>query len=218
MAAPLGRNRTRKPRSWEAMMSITLFEFGPTRSARARWTLLELGIPFESIAGLEVIGSPQLKAVSPLGKVPAIIEDGRGLFESAAICTWLADSHPEKGLIAPSGSWERALHDQWVSFCLAELEAHLWSTHRNTHLYPEHRRLPAVTEQDAAEGRRSLDVLNAHLAGTPFLVGGRFTVTDIIVGFAVNWARNLGWATGLAHCQAYNARLRAMPNCPYGDA
>jgi hypothetical protein len=39
-------------------MSITLFEFAPTRSARVRWTLLELDLPFESVAGLEVMGSP----------------------------------------------------------------------------------------------------------------------------------------------------------------
>ena len=196
-------------------MSTTLYEFAPTRSARARWTLLELGIPFESIAGREVIGSPELKAVSPLGKVPGIVDNGRPLFESAAICTWLADSHPEKGLIAPSGSWDRALHDQWVTFCLAELESHLWSTARNTFLYPEPRRVPAVLEQDADEGRKSLEVLDAHLATTPFLVGGKFTVADIIVGYTTNWARRAGWAGGLSHCLAYTDRLLAMPNCPY---
>lgn len=147
--------------------------------------------------------------------MPAIVDDGRSLFESAAICTWLADSHPQKGLVAPSGSWERALHDQWVAFCLAELESHLWSTHRNTFLYPESRREPAVLEQNQAEGQKSLEVLNAHMAATPYLVGGRFTAADIIVGFAVNWARRLGWATGLTHCLAYNDRLLTLPNCPY---
>lgn len=197
-------------------MSLTLFEFGPTRSARVRWTLLELGLPFESVAGPEILGSARLKAVSPLGKVPGLVDGGRPLFESAAICTWLADSHPATGLVAPSGSWERALHDQWVAFCLAELEAHLWSTHRNTFLYPEPRRAPAVLEQNAAEGRRSLEVLDAHLAATPYLVGGRFTVADIIVGFATRWAQAIGWTSGLAHCETYTARLLAMPSCPYG--
>ncbi len=196
-------------------MSITLFEFPPTRSARVRWTLLELGISFESVSGREVIGSPRLAEISPSGKVPAILDDGRPLFELAAICTWLADSHPEKGLIASSGTWERAQHDQWVSFCLAELEAHLWSTSRNRFLYPEEQRVAAVFEQNAKEGRRSLEVLDRHLASTPFLVAGRFTVADIIVGFTTNWARRVGWATGLEHCLAYNARLLDMASCPY---
>ena len=196
-------------------MSITFFEFFPTRSARVRWTLLELGIPFESIAGREVIGSPQLKAVSPLGKVPAIVDDGRPLFESAAICTWLADRHPERKLVAPSGSWERALHDQWVSFCLAEIEAHLWSTARNTFAYPPERQVPQIFEQNAAETKRSLAVLDAHLATTSHLVGGRFSVADIIMGFTTNWARRAGLAAEFANVMAYNERLLALPHCPY---
>jgi glutathione S-transferase len=84
-----------------------------------------------------------------------------------------------------------------VSFCLAGPESHLWSTARNTFLYPEPRRVPAVLEQNAEEGRKSLEVLDAHLAATPFLVGGKFTVADIIVGFTTNWARRAGWAAGL---------------------
>lgn len=196
-------------------MSITLYEFSPTRSDRVRWTLRELDLPFDSRAGRELFHSPEVTAISPLGKLPALIDDDRPLFESAAICTWLADRHPERGLIARSGSWERALHDQWVSFCLAELEAHLWSTARNTFLYPEGRRVSAVVEQNAEEGRRSLAVLDRHLTGTPFLVGGAFSVADIILGFTVNWARNIGWADGLDGLLDYNHRLLAMPRCPY---
>lgn len=195
-------------------MSITLFEFAPTRSDRARWTLLELGLPFESIAGRHLFGSPELTVVSPLGKLPGLVDGGRPLFESAAICTWLADSHPEKGLVAASGSWERALHDQWVSFCLAEIEAHLWSTARNGFLYPEEQRVTEVFAQNETEGRKSLRVLDAHLADTPYLVGGRFSVTDIVVGFVTNWARGIGWADGLEHVLDYNARLLARPLCP----
>lgn len=55
-----------------------------------------------------------------MGKVPAVVIDGEPLFEAAAICTYLAGLVPEKGLIAPSGTRERALHLQWVSFALTE--------------------------------------------------------------------------------------------------
>jgi glutathione S-transferase len=161
------------------------------------------------------MGSAAVTAISPLGKVPAIIDAGRPLFESAAICAWLADSHPEHRLIAPSGSWERALHDQWVSFCLSELEAHLWSTTRNTLLYPEERRVPAVLQQNREEGRRALAVLDAHLATTPFLIADRFSVADIVVGHCVVWSVETGWLDGFPHLSAYLDRLRAMPSCPY---
>ena len=101
---------------------ITLYEFKHSRSKQVRWTLLELGLEFESIEGLEVLHSDELKKVNPMGKVPAVVIDGVPLFEAAAICTYLADLVPGKGLIAPSGTSERALHLQWVSFALTEME------------------------------------------------------------------------------------------------
>ena len=33
-------------------MNITLYEYEPTRSARVRWTLQELDLPFKSIEGI----------------------------------------------------------------------------------------------------------------------------------------------------------------------
>src|SRR4029450_12905985 len=92
-------------------MTIVLYELQPTRSARVRWTLLELGIPFESIEGRgrEVFAMPELAQIHPMSKLPALRDNGRPLFESAAICTWLADSHPPAGLIPPPGGPHRTL-------------------------------------------------------------------------------------------------------------
>lgn len=194
-------------------MTIELFELGPTRSQRARWTLLELDIPFESIAGRELIGSDQLRAVHPQAKLPALRDNGRPLFESAAICTWLADCHPEKELISPSGTWERALHDQWVAFALTELEAHLWSSVRNTRIYPEDKRIPEVLAQNALETRRGLAVFDDHLANADYLVGGRFSVTDIIAGYATNWARRQGHADDYSNVLRHLDRLFERPHC-----
>lgn len=196
-------------------MTITLFEFAPTRSARARWTLLELGLPFESISGPDTFQHAALPSVHPLRKLPALLHDGQALFESAAICTWLADAHPEHGLIARAGTWERAQHDQWVAFTLAELEANLWSTARNQFIYPEEKRVTQIFEQNAEEARRAAGVLEQHLEGRAWLVGERFSVTDIFVGYALNWARLKGLTAGLPHVDAYCERLLSMPLCPY---
>ena len=144
-------------------MSITLYELQPTRSTRARWTLLELGLPYESIEGPAVFAMPELAAIHPLSKLPALRDDGRPLFESAAICTWLADSHPKAGLIAPSGAWARALHDQWVAFTLSEIEAFLWHTARNLFVLPEEERVPAVYPQNEAAAKHGLAALDTHL-------------------------------------------------------
>jgi len=196
------------------MSGITLYEYNGSRSARVRWVLLELNIPFESVNDRALIRSEQLSEFSPLGKLPALTDDGRALFESAAIATWLADSHPEGGLSFPSGSWERALHDQWVSFVLTEIEAHIWSTARNTFVYPDEDRLPIIFDQNNSETRRGLAVLDDHLAGNEYLVGGKFSVTDIIAGYAVNWSRRQGLTSDFANVSAYLTRLQERPHCP----
>lgn len=199
-------------------MTLTLYELQPTRSARVRWTLLELGIPFESIAGRgpEIFAMPELARIHPMSKLPALRDNGRPLFESAAICTWLADSHPDAGLIAPSGAWARALHDQWTAFTLAEVEANLQHTARNRFIYSEEERLPAVYEQNAREAKRGLAVLDSALNGKSWLVENRFSVTDIFVGYAVCWARVQGMTADLPNLAAYAERILARPLCPYG--
>ena len=196
-------------------MTITLYELQPTRSARARWTLLELGVSYESVEGRDVFGMPELAAIHPMSKLPALRDAGRPLFESAAICTWLADSHPERGLIAPSGTWARALHDQWTAFALAEIEANLWHTARNRFIYPEAERVPAVYPQNEREAKRGLAVLDTHLKDKAWLVEDRLSVTDIFVGYTVCWSQWEGLSSDLPNVTAYAERLQARPLCPY---
>lgn len=194
-------------------MSLTLYEFGPTRSTRVRWTLLELGMPFESIAGRELFGSPELRKVQPLGKLPGFIADGRPLFESAAISTWCADQKPEQGLAHKPGSWERTLHDQWVSFALTELEAHLWSRLRNTMLLPESKRVAAIVPQNEADYQTAIAVLDDALKGRQFLIGDKFSVTDIIVAFTANWGRNSGLNSQAPEVNRWLDSLYERPHC-----
>jgi glutathione S-transferase len=198
-----------------APMSIVFFEYPPTRSSRVSWTLAELDLGCDRITGRELMGSQRLRAVHPLAKLPAITDNDRPLFESAAICTWLCDSHADRGLVAASGTWERALHDQWVAFALSELEAYLWSSARNTFVYPEGERIEAVFAQNDMEAKRALKALDDHLATTGHMVGDRFSVTDIIVGFTVNWARRAGLTQDFANLGAYMTRLLERPHCPY---
>jgi len=194
-------------------LDITLYEYGPSRSKQARWTLLELGLEFKSIEGLEILHSDELNQINPMGKVPAVVINGEPLFEAAAICTYLADLVPEKRLIAPSGTRERALHLQWVSFALTELEAYVWSNARNTFVLPEEQRVTALFEQNKNAFRHNARVLDKVLEDTDYLVGNRFSVTDILVGFTVNWGGGVGLIEQLPNLQNYLARLKGRPHC-----
>ena len=50
--------------------------------------------------------------------MPAAVIDDMPLFESSAICAYIADQTQDIDLIAKPGTWSRALHDQWVLFDL----------------------------------------------------------------------------------------------------
>ena len=194
-------------------LDITLYEYGPSRSKQARWTLQELGLEFKSIAGMEILHSDELNRINPMGKVPAVVINGEPLFEAAAICTYLADLVPEKRLIAASGTRERALHLQWVSFALTEMEAYLWSNARNTFVLPEEQRITALFEQNNKAFLHAVKVLDKALENTDYLVGNRFSVTDILVGFTVNWGNLMGLLEKAPNLQKYLARLKERPDC-----
>ena len=195
-------------------MAYAVYETSPTRALRVSWTMAELGLEYESRDGPAAMQSGELREYHPLNRIPVLIDDGRALFESAAICTWLADSHPDKGLIPAAGTWERALHDQWVSFALTEIEAYLWHNFRNTRRLPEEARVDAVVPQNDDAVRTAAAALDAALADRPYLLGDVFQVTDIIVGFTVNWAARSGLTDGLASLGAYRGRLLARDACP----
>lgn len=198
------------------MPSIKLFELGPTRSARVRWTLLEAGLEYESIGNrVDIIGSEELRKVHPLGKLPAAIIDGKPLFESAAIASAIADLVPEKNLIAKPGTWSRYLHYQWVCFALTEMEAHVQSTEINSidFVIPESQHVPGIIEQNSMMFKRGAAALNTVLGESDYLIEDRFSVTDIIVGYTVAWGQEQGLLSGFPNLLAYLERLLEREHC-----
>ncbi|MEM7249921.1 MAG: glutathione S-transferase family protein [Pseudomonadota bacterium] len=194
---------------------IVLYGSGTTRSSRCRWTLLELELPFEYVDNGKLIGTDQLRAMHPQAKLPALMIDGEPMFESAAICTHLCDLVPGQGMLGAPGTRERAAHMQWTSFCLTEMEAWLWSAAKHSAFYPEAERVADAVPSNYREFRRGAEVLNEALNGSDFLVGGRFSVTDIVVGWTVNWGRRAGQLEGLDHLHQYLGRLFDRPHCTF---
>jgi glutathione S-transferase len=206
-------NRATGQEAHAMALDITLYEYGPSRSKQVRWTLLELGLEFRAIEGRDILHSEELKQVNPMGKVPAVVINGEPLFEAAAICTYLADLVPEKGLIAPSGTRERALHLQWLSFSLTELEAYVWSNARNTFVLPQEHRIKALFEQNNKAYVNAAKVLDKVLGSADYLVGSQFSVTDILVGFTLSWGNDVGLLEQAPNLQKYLDRLKERPHC-----
>src|SRR5215470_16813254 len=102
---------------------MILYEFPPTRSIRARWTLQELGVPFEAVQVNLIAGEhrrPEFLRINPAGKVPVLVDGDLVLTESVAIPVYLAEKHPERRLL-PTDPRQRAQANQWLMFAATEL-------------------------------------------------------------------------------------------------
>jgi glutathione S-transferase len=192
---------------------MKLYEFGPTRSIRARWTLQELGVPFESVPVDLTKGEhrkPAFLALNPAGKLPVLVDGDRVLNESVAIVLYLGEKYPEKGLV-PADVAQRAEVYRWLLFAATELEQPLWRIARNTSLYPEAERQPTDVAIAGREFREMARVLEQHMTGREFVVGDRVSVADFVTAYTLDWGGEAGLMDGLPNLKAYVERMYARP-------
>ena len=77
---------------------MKLYYAPQTRATRPRWLLEELEVPYELIRISLAQGEqkkPEYLKIHPHGLVPALVDGGVTLFESSAICLYLADKFPK---------------------------------------------------------------------------------------------------------------------------
>ena len=135
------------------------------------------------------------------------------LFESVAICEYLCDLHPNNRLLGESGSVARAIHTQWASFAQSEIEAYLWHNFQLDRNSPEANSFARVKDLNRGIALSGLNVINDHLENSEYFGGSLFTLTDIVVGWTLNWARRLKLMEEFPAIKAYLARLMSRPQC-----
>jgi glutathione S-transferase len=171
---------------------IKLYGSGPSRWVKCYWTLRELEIPFEPVVVRIPKGetrTPDFLAKNPFGKLPVFEDGDLRLRESSAICIYLADKHPEKGLLPKPGTSDRALVHQWMSFAVADLEQPLWRAMKHRFLYPENIRIPAEVEVAHADFKALAATLEHELRGD-HAVGSAFTLADLTLAYTLKWSRS----------------------------
>jgi glutathione S-transferase len=172
--------------------------FAPrTRATRSRWLLEELGVPYELVKldlSKQENTTPAYLAVHPFGEVPALVDGDVTLFESLAICLYLADRFPEKQLAPPLGSIERGVYYQWMVFAEASLEPVVKKFLEHAQL-PEERKASAHAQEELARHRARLndvlEVIDTALIDRECLVGGHFTAADLVNASILHLANTL---------------------------
>ena len=176
------------------------------RTLRVTWTLEELGFPYEQVKGDP--GSAEVKAHNPSGKVPALVGDGEVLPDSVAIMSFLSDRH--NALTFPAGSVERLRMDGHIHFLLEEFDSLLWVAAKNSFVNPPEHRASEVKSVLNWEFERSLKRLEDRLEGE-FLMGERFTISDILAVHCLNWAYTAKFPDATPVLKDYAKRCQARP-------
>ena len=195
-------------------MSELIFYTNPmSRGQIARWMLEEVGAPYEQRIvqyGPEMKG-PDYRAINPMGKVPAIVHDGKVVTECAAICAYLAEAFPDAGL-APLAE-ERADYYRWMFFGAGPLEQAIIN-HAMKWESPEDKQ--AMLGYGSYE--LAVETLAGWLADRDYVCGDRFTAADVYVGAQVDWGQAFGTLPPHPVFAAYAERLRARPAYQRGKA
>ena len=155
---------------------------------KAIWALEELAVPYEHIeagGAHGIVGEARYRAMNPNGLVPTLEEDGFVLWESNAILRYLAQA-PGGVLTLPDDPRERALIDQWLDWQATAFTPAMRDAFLQLVRVAPDKRNAAMIEASRAAGERCADLLDRHLAGTPYMAGERFSIADIAVGCAAH--------------------------------
>ena len=190
------------------MATYTFYTNPMSRGQIARWALHEAGADYSQVLVDWAAKPAAFVTANPMAKVPTLVhhsETGdRVITECAAICAYLAEIHPEAGLL-PSDA-ELADYYRWLFFAAGPVEQAIVSKSMGWEV-PEGR----AGMVGFGSYERVLDTLEGHLDGRLFVCGPRFTAADVYVGSQVDWGLTFGSIPPRRAFVAYAERLQARP-------
>jgi len=166
--------------------NLTLYTHPLSRGRVARWMIEETGLPYEAkvLDYGTTMKAPDYLAVNPMGKVPALKHGDVVVTENAAVCAYLADLVPEKGLAPAAGAPERAAYYRWLFFMAGPLEALLTAKEAGSLGDPV--AAGYGTETDV------LRTLDEALEGRRHLAGEQFTAADLYMAACLGYYMRIG--------------------------
>jgi glutathione S-transferase/GST-like protein len=196
---------------------IDLYTAATPNGHKVSIALEELGMPYAVHAldlGQLEQKRPEFLAISPNGRIPAIVdraEDDFAVFESGAILVYLAE---KTGRLMPADAKGRSRVMQWLMFQMGGIGPMMGQANVFFRYFPE--KIQPAIDRYQGEVRRLFGVLDAQLDGREYLAGD-YSIADI-----ANWAwvRTHKWSgvalDGLPNLERWVAQLAARPACQRG--
>jgi glutathione S-transferase len=135
---------------------------------RAAISLAEKDVPFTR-KNVDLSDKPDwFKKISPLGKVPVLIDGEQPIFESAAILEYLEETQPNP--LHPADPLTRAQHRAWIEFGSSVL-ADLWVVETSPGRETVEKKLQLLREK--------FERIEGELKG-PWFSGEKFSLVDTV--------------------------------------
>lgn len=182
--------------------------FSPgSRAVTSDWMLRELEVPHERIVVDVASGeqnSPEYRAINPMGKVPALVDEDVIVTETAAICAYLADKYPEAGLSPPHNARERGRYYRYLFFPGVTLEPLVSVTALGVQeIQP--------TSMGWGDMTRVLATVESMTPETSWALGPKFTAADVVFGGTLAFFSDFQLLDASSRVAEYIARLKARP-------
>ena len=179
-----------------------------SRATTTHWMLLELDVEHEQIVVDFMSGdakTPEFRSINPMGKIPVLVDGDVVVTEVAAICAYLADKYPEKGLAPPHDSKERGTYYRYLFVPGTTLEPMFSVDSLGVENYsPE-----SVGFGDL---ERCLATIESMTPDKAWVLGDQFTAADVVFGGLLDFAVQFGWLkSSTSKVASYIRRLKDRP-------
>ena len=193
-------------------MSIIVHHLNNSRSQRILWLLEELNLPYDirhhARDAVTNLAPDALLKVHPLGKSPMIEDDGKLVFESAAIVEYLCERHNRGNLVPARGTDLHIRYLEFIHFAegsvMTPILLNLYTARLGEAAAPLHPRIQQQLDSHFA-------FMDETLKATGWFVGGSLTGADIMMSFPAEAAVKMGKAANLPNLSAFVEKIHARP-------
>ncbi len=187
-------------------MSRTLLHHPYSRAASTIWALEEVGCAYE-LEYVDLLRGEQkesrVRTLNPMGKLPTLIDGETVISEAAAIAVYLADRFA-MGRLAPAlDEPARGTYLRWCFYAPSVIEPGCMA-HSSKWEY-------RASSAGFGTYDEMLDTISAAIGDGPWLLGGQFTMADVVFGGTVRYMTMFGMLDKRPEYEAYVERLSARP-------
>lgn len=152
--------------------------------------------------------------VNPWGKIPALHIDDQVLTEAHAILTFIADSVPDKQLMPPAATLERARAHEWLNFLSSTVHIAFRPLFRTAMLAGADGPLEQVKRAGIPILQSTLGEVDRRLANRCWALGDTYSVCDAYLLVFWIWSQRedvVSYAPAMPNWRALSERVYARP-------